>query len=60
MSKVGDDLVEAFTEMAAHLRGEIEVVSYHVPVDLLTPAKIKTIRQGVARGTKAYESGSYS
>jgi hypothetical protein len=24
-SRVGDDLVEAFEEMAAHLRGEIEL-----------------------------------
>lgn len=56
MSKVGDDLVEAFAEMAAHLRGEIEVVSYQVPANLLTPEKIKTIRQRVARSTKAFES----
>ena len=31
MSRVGADLVEAFEEIAAHLRGEIEVESYEVP-----------------------------
>jgi putative transcriptional regulator len=31
MSRVGDDLVEAFAEMAAHLRGEMEAVSYEAP-----------------------------
>ncbi len=30
MSKVGDDSVEDFAEMAAHLRGKIEVVRYDV------------------------------
>jgi hypothetical protein len=28
MTRVGDDLVEALTEMAAYLRGEIEAESY--------------------------------
>jgi putative transcriptional regulator len=56
MSRVGDDLVEAFAEMAAHLRGEIDVESYEVPESLLTPEKIKAIRQKVARSTRAFEA----
>lgn len=55
MSRIGADLVEAFEEMAAHLRGEIEVESYEVPVDTLTPARIKEIRRKVATSTKAFE-----
>ncbi|MDP3899179.1 MAG: transcriptional regulator [Mesorhizobium sp.] len=55
MSKVGADLVEAFEEMAAHLRGEIEVESYDVPADVLTPARIKEIRRKVAPSTKIFE-----
>lgn len=30
-SKVGADLVEAFKEMAAHLRGETEAEGYELP-----------------------------
>ena len=56
MSKVGADLVEAFEEMAAHLRGEVEVDSYEVPADVLTPARIKEIRRTVASSTKAFEA----
>ena len=56
MSRVGADLVEAFEEMAAHLRGEIEVESYKVPADVLTPARIKEIRHRVAPSTKAFEA----
>jgi putative transcriptional regulator len=56
MSKVGADLVEAFEEMAAHLRGEIEVESYEVPDDVLTPQKIREIRRRVASSTKAFEA----
>jgi putative transcriptional regulator len=56
MSRVGDDLVEAFAEMAAHLRGEIDAVSYDAPDSLLTPEKIKTIRRKVARSTRAFEA----
>ena len=36
-SRVGDDLVEAFQQIAAHMRGEIEVESYEVADDRLTP-----------------------
>jgi len=55
MSKVGDDLVEAFEEMAAFLRGEIEVETYAIPSDVLTPQKITEIRKRVASSTKAFE-----
>lgn len=37
MSKVGDDLVEAFQEMAAFLRGEGEVEEYEIAGDMLMP-----------------------
>jgi putative transcriptional regulator len=56
MSKIGADLVEAFEEMAAHLRGEVDVESYEVPSDVLTPAKIREIRRTVASSTKAFEA----
>jgi putative transcriptional regulator len=56
MSRVGADLVEAFEEIAAHLRGEIEVESYEVPEDVLTPERIREIRRKVARSTKAFEA----
>jgi putative transcriptional regulator len=54
-SRVGDDLVEAFEEMAAHLRGEIELDAHVVPDASLTPARIKAIRSKVASSTKAFE-----
>ena len=56
MSRVGADLIEAFEEMAAHLRQEIEVETYVVPDDVLTPERIKRIRRQVARSTKAFEA----
>jgi hypothetical protein len=34
-SRVGTDLVEAFEELAAYLRSEIEVESHEVPENLL-------------------------
>ena len=55
MSRIGADLVEAFEEMAAHLRGEIEAESYELPADILTPARIKEIRRKVARSTREFE-----
>jgi putative transcriptional regulator len=55
VSKVGEDLVEAFQEMAAYLRGEIEVESYEVPDGVLTPRKIREIRKRVASSTKVFE-----
>jgi putative transcriptional regulator len=36
MIRVGDDLVEAFGEMAAYLRGEVQAEVYQVPPDILT------------------------
>jgi putative transcriptional regulator len=54
-SRVGDDLVEAFEEMAASLRGEIEVESYEVTEDALTPTRIQSIRRKVASSTKEFE-----
>ena len=47
-TKVGRDLVEAFEELAAYLRGEIEVESYEVPDNLLAPKHTKEIRRKVA------------
>jgi putative transcriptional regulator len=54
-SRVGDDLVEAFQEMAAYLRGEIEVESYELPDDVLTPDRVQAIRRKVASSTKEFE-----
>jgi putative transcriptional regulator len=54
-SPVGADLVEAFREMAAYLRGEVEVESYEVPDDVLTPQPVQAIRRKVAASTKEFE-----
>jgi hypothetical protein len=54
-SRVGDDLVAAFEEMAKRLRGEIELEAHDIPGGVLTPAQIKAIRLKVASSTK--ESG---
>jgi putative transcriptional regulator len=54
-SRVGDDLVEAFRQIAAHMRGEIELESYEVTDDRLTPTRIKAIRRKVARSTRDFE-----
>jgi putative transcriptional regulator len=54
-SRVGDDLVEAFEEMAAFLRGEVEVETYELPDDLLTPSRIQGIRRKVASSTREFE-----
>src|SRR5438309_1212697 len=54
-SRVGDDLVTAFEEMAKHLRGEIELEAHDLPVGSLTPAQIRTIRLKVASSTKDFE-----
>lgn len=56
MSRVGADLVEAFVEIAAHLRRDIEVESFEVPDNVLTPERIREIRRKVARSTKAFEA----
>ena len=54
-SRVGDDLVEAFEQMAAYLRGEIELESYHAPDEELTPQRIRDIRRKVARSTSDFQ-----
>jgi len=54
-SRVGDDLVAAFEEMAAHLRGEIELEAHEIPGGTMTPARIKAIRAKVASSTKEFE-----
>ena len=56
MSRIANELVEAFEEMAAHLRGDIEVQSYDIPDDVLTPGRIGAIRRSVASSTKAFEA----
>ena len=54
-SRVGEDLVEAFEEMAKHLRGEIELETHELPDNIMTPAQIKSIRLKVAPSTKEFE-----
>ena len=54
-TRLGRDLEEAFTEMAAHLRGEVEAESYEVPDDVLTPERVQAIRRKVAASTKDFE-----
>jgi putative transcriptional regulator len=54
-SRVGNDLVEAFEEMAAYLRGEVDVESYETSDDVLTPSRIRDIRRMVAPSTKEFE-----
>jgi putative transcriptional regulator len=54
-SRVGDDLVAAFEEMAKHLRGEIDLEAHEAPSSALTPAHIKAIRLKVASSTKEFE-----
>jgi putative transcriptional regulator len=54
-SRVGDDLVAAFEEMAQHLRGEIELEAHDIPSGTMTPAQIKAVRLKVASSTKEFE-----
>ena len=54
-SRVGDDLVEAFEEMAKHLRGEIALEAHDLPDGTMSPAEIKAIRLKVASSTKEFE-----
>jgi putative transcriptional regulator len=54
-SRVGSDLVEAFQEMAAYMRGDVEAESYELDEDILTPVRIKKIRQKVASSTREFE-----
>lgn len=55
MSRVGDDLIEAFEEMAKDLRDDSQAESYEVPVDILTPDRIRSIRRKVASSTRVFE-----
>jgi putative transcriptional regulator len=54
-SRVGDDLVAAFEEMAKHLRGEIELEAHDLPSGAMTPAQIRAVRLKVASSTKEFE-----
>jgi putative transcriptional regulator len=54
-SRVGDDIVAGFREMAAYLRGEIDAESYEIPDSVLTPDRIKQIRRKVASSTREFE-----
>ena len=55
-SRVGEDLVAAFEEMAKHLRGEIELEAHEYSTSSgMTPAYIKAIRLKVASSTKEFE-----
>jgi putative transcriptional regulator len=54
-TKFGRELEASFKELAAYLRGEVEVESYDVPDDKLTPGRIKAIRRKVARSTRDFE-----
>lgn len=54
-SRVGDDLVEAFEQMATYLRGNADAETYDVPADVLTPTRIQGIRRKVASSTKEFE-----
>lgn len=56
-TRLGRDLEEAFLEMAAHLRGEVEAESYEVADDgdILTPERVQAIRRKVAASTKEFE-----
>jgi putative transcriptional regulator len=56
MSRVGEDLVEAFAEMAAYMRGEASVESYELPAENLTADRIRAIRRALATSTKAFEA----
>jgi putative transcriptional regulator len=56
MSRVGDDLVEAFAEMAAHLRGETTSESYVLPDAGLSADRIRAIRRALASSTRAFEA----
>ena len=56
MSRVGEDLVEAFAEMEAYMRGEASVESYELPAENLTADRIRAIRRALATSTKAFEA----
>ncbi len=55
MSRVGADLVEAFEEMAADLRGDAAAEGYEISTAALTPERIRAIRKKVATSTRLFE-----
>jgi putative transcriptional regulator len=55
MSRVGADLIEAFEEMAADLRGETAAESYEVETTAMTPEHIRALRHKLAPSTRAFE-----
>jgi putative transcriptional regulator len=55
MSRVGADLIEAFEEMAADLRGETAAESYELETIVMTPERIKALRHKLASSTRAFE-----
>ena len=54
-TKLGRDLEQAFLELAAGLRGEVELEEYEIADDTLTAARIKAIRRSLASSTKEFE-----
>jgi putative transcriptional regulator len=54
-TKLGLELEGTFKEMAAHLRGDIELPGYLVHHELFTSKRIKMIRRKVASSTKEFE-----
>ena len=57
-TRLGRDIEKAFTELAAHLRGEVEAEAYEVREarsNRMTPIRIQAIRRRVAASTKDFE-----
>jgi putative transcriptional regulator len=50
-TRVGRDLEEAFKELAAFMRGEIELEGYDIADDMLKASRTRMIRHKVARRT---------
>lgn len=51
----GADLLEAFEEMATHIRGEIELPGYRIADQDMSPARIRQIRERWAGTRKEFE-----
>jgi putative transcriptional regulator len=54
-TRLGREIEEAFLELAAGLRGEVELDIREVDPDVLTPSRIKAIRRNLAPSTKEFE-----
>ena len=54
-TQLGKDLEEAFLELAAGFRGEVELEEYEIADDTLTASRIKAIRRSLASSTKEFE-----